>query len=133
MSISTERRNILKVLVRSSDPLPLMERIGSTSDGTVGSPEGAIPRTTSGGSFSTVSTGARKGITLLQPRVQNALWRMSMWFESDSDCEVASQHVELRRIQVRHEKLRTLKALLEAWGDGAVLNPDDEIDAGGML
>ena len=55
------------------------------------------------------------------------LWRVSIWFETDKDCEVASQHIELRRIQVRHEKLRRLRTLLECWSDVSILNPDDDI------
>ena len=38
VSISSEKKNILKVLIRSADTVPLTERIGS-SDGPLGTPD----------------------------------------------------------------------------------------------
>ena len=120
VSISTEKRNILKVLVRSTETVPLMEKIGATSENVLGSPD-MISRK----SFAQVSNAAAKWINLLHPRQQNVLWRLSIWFENDSDCEAVSQHIELRRIQVRHEKLKSLKALLDGWSDSGSFNPDE--------
>lgn len=121
VSISTEKRNILKVLVRSTETIPLMERIGTTSENVIGSPDG--PRAGSSPSTTTM----RNGINLLQPRQQNVLWRLSIWFENESDCECVSQHIELRRLQVRHEKLNKLKSLLESWSDLSNFYPEDNI------
>jgi len=123
VSISSEKRNILKVLVRSTESLPLMERIGATSENVIGSPEGALRA----GVSSPVSAGVRNGINLLQARQQNVLWRLSIWFENEADCEAASQHIELRRIQVRHEKLNKLKIILESWSDISCFNPESKI------
>jgi hypothetical protein len=122
VSISTEKRNILKVLVRSTETLPLMERIGTTSENVIGSPDGAVR---AGSSPHAATT--RNGINLLQPRQQNMLWRLSIWFENELDCESVSQHIELRRLQVRHEKLNKLKSLLESWSDLSNFNPEDNV------
>ena len=48
-----------------------------------------------------------------------------MWFDNDDDCEMTSQHIELRRIQVRHEKLDKLKGVLEYWSDVKNISPCD--------
>jgi len=101
----------------------MMERIGATSENVLGSPGAASSRS----SFTQTQQQVHRGVNLLQPRQQNVLWRTSIWFENESDCEAASQHIELRRIQVRHEKLRVLKTLLECWSDASIFNPDDEM------
>ena len=124
VSISSERRNILKVLVRCSDQLPLMERIGVTNDNPETMGTGMYGKN-HGSSFSMTSQGVQRGICLLQARQPNVLWRASMWFDNDKDCETTSQHVELRRIQVRHEKLVKLKGVLEFWSNPDNLAPCD--------
>jgi hypothetical protein len=75
-----------------------MERVGSASDNLMGSPE--MTRNSS-----SAPPQGNRGIGLLQPRLPNALWRISLWFDNETDCETVSQHIELRRIQVRHEKI----------------------------
>ena len=125
VSISTERRNILKVLVRCSDQLPLMERIGVTNDNPETMGTGVYGRKGTS-SFSMNSQGAQRGISLLQQRQPNVLWRASMWFDNEKDCEVTSQHIELRRIQVRQEKLMKLQEVLEFWSDSKNVIPYDE-------
>ena len=117
VSISPEKKNILKILVRSTETLPLMERVGSASDNLMGSPEMTRNSTSA-------PPQGNRGIGLLQPRLPNALWRISLWFDNETDCETVSQHIELRRIQVRHEKIGIVKSMLESWADVSNLNPD---------
>ena len=109
-----------------------MERIGGeifAHSATGGEQSGAGGRygaqCAGGGGLSSPSPGTSRGTSLLQPRVNSSLWQMSLAFESDETCDLVSQHIELRRIQIRHERLCLFKSILEVWADSANEEPVD--------
>jgi hypothetical protein len=94
-TIDKENKTKLRVLVRSWDNVPNMNRVGSDLEDN--------------------GNGGNKDTALLLPRVQSSLWEMHLGFELDKACYLGASHIDAKRSQIRQEKIKHLSALFSAW------------------
>ena len=105
VAIDKENKTKLRVLVRSWDNVPNMNRVGSDLE-------------ESGANFT-----ANKDSALLLPRVQSSLWEMNLGFELDKACYLGATHIDSKRSQIRQDKVKHLSALFSAWSNDDDVTP----------